>query len=347
MYKVTSLKIAFPILLLSIFLNKANSQQKEVNSVRIMFYNVENLFDIYNDSAKNDEEFLPEGSRRWNSSRYFKKINSVFRTIAAAGGWSPPEIIGFAEIENRKVLEDLIYNTYLSKYNYGIVHEDSPDSRGIDVGLIYRNDIINIINYCSMIPKGYNKENYDTRSVLYLKCSILGDTIHIIVNHWPSRLGGVLANESLKKDIAIMVRELGDSIALNSSGKAKIIVMGDFNCTWADSEMSILTDSTFDYGIGNSRFINLTTEEARNGLGSYRYQGMWELIDQVIVSDYLMNCENGLYTDEKYFSIFNSGFLLKRDPKYPGMTPFSTFSGYRYQGGYSDHLPVLLELRAR
>lgn len=310
-----------------------------------MFYNVENLFDTYDDSVKNDEEFLPGGIRGWTSTRYYKKLNSIFQTIAAAGEWNPPEIIGFSEIENRKVLEDLIYGTYLSRYNYGIVHNDSPDIRGIDAALIFRKETVSILDSRLWIPEGYTKENFASRSVLYVKCVIQNDTIHILVNHWPSRIGGELAKEGLRTDIAEMVRNKVDSISFANNGRAKIIIMGDFNCTWADSEIGVLTEMKSNQKNNiDSRLINLSEKTAKRGLGSYRYQGIWEMIDQIIVSDYLLNGSNGLYTNEDNFKVFNAGFLLKDDPKYPGKTPFSTYYGYKYQGGYSDHLPVLLEL---
>jgi endonuclease/exonuclease/phosphatase family metal-dependent hydrolase len=348
MSKVFFNKTICTVVLLISLLDMIYSQQDEQTKVMMMFYNVENLFDINKDSSKNDIEFLPDGLRRWNSSRYYKKLNSLFRAIVSGGEWGPPEIIGFAEIENRKVIEDLINNTYLSRYSYGIIHEESPDKRGIDVGLIFRKDIVNVLSYDSWIPRGYTKDNFFTRTVLYVKCAMLGDTVHILVNHWPSKLGGALANESLRLDVAEMIREKADSIALVSDEKAKIVILGDFNCTWNDKEMKILTNS----GVNNingtrNRFINLSEKPAKNGIGSYRYQGIWELIDQVIVSEYFINCEVGLYTNEDFFKVNNSDFLLTNDSKYPGKTPFSTFLGYRYQGGYSDHLPVLLEIRVR
>jgi predicted extracellular nuclease len=340
-------KAIYLVLFLVFLVNFTFSQENGNKSVRIMFYNVENLFDIQNDSLKNDEEFLPDGLRRWNNTRYYKKLNSIFRTIASAGEWSPPEIIGLAEIENRKVLEDLIHNTYLSKYSYGIVHEDSPDLRGIDVGMIFRNDLITVLDHRSFIPEHYTKDNFFSRNVLYVKCIIRNDTVHIFINHWPSKLGGTLANIALRIDIAEMVKNKADSINLRSKGKARIVVMGDFNCTWSDNEMKILVSEEVETPEQNIGLINLSENPAKKGKGSYRYQGIWEMFDQIIVSDYLINCKYGLCTDTESFNVYDPDFLLKNDSKYPGRTPFSTFLGYRYQGGYSDHLPVILRLRMK
>jgi hypothetical protein len=331
------------ILYLLLFSNKGYSQSVVKQPVRLMFYNVENLFDTYNDSLKNDDDFLPGGLMRWNLTRYKNKINSLYKTIVAAGEWNPPPIVGLCEVENRKILEDLVYGTYLSKHNYRIIHEESSDLRGIDVCLIYRSDFVEIVGYKYWIPSGIRKEDFTTRSVLYTKLVIYKDTVHVIVNHWPSRRGGVLAMDDLRMKISEMVKEKTDSLQGACSGGAKIIIIGDFNCSPEDQVMkSLVIDS--DSG---KYLVNLSGNLARKGSGTYRYMGTWELIDQVIASDKLLNSSTGMYTDEKLFKIFKPDFLLRKDPKYPGFSPFSTYRGYKYQGGFSDHLPVLLDLKFR
>ena len=314
--------------------------QEDSPPVRIMFYNVENLFDIYDDTLTNDEEFLPSGMRRWNYQRYKRKISSVFKTIMAAGEWEPPAVVALCEIENRKVLEDLICNTNLSKFNYQIIHEDSPDERGIDVCLIYRKNAAEVIDYHYFKPAGPVDE-FTTRYVLYVRLLIDADTIHLFVNHWPSRRGGVLAGETLRTGIAEMVREKVDSIA-GVQDSPKIIITGDFNATPDDLVTGFLTCKTKD----NISMVNLSAAISGRQ-GTYRYMGTWETIDQVIVSDALINCREGIFTEPELFRVFRADFLMKKDQKYPGLTPFSTYSGYRYQGGYSDHLPVLLDLKLR
>ena len=332
------------ILVLIIFLtNRGYSQEVRFQNVRLMSYNVENLFDIYNDTIKDDDDFLPGGLMRWNFTRYNKKINSLYKTIVAAGEWNPPAVVAFCEVENRKVLEDLVYGTWLSKYGYRIIHEESPDQRGIDVCLIYRKDCADIIDYKYWIPSEINRDDFTTRSVLYTKMIISEDTVHLIVNHWPSRRGGVLAGEDLRMKIAAMVRDKTDSIMERDSGGARIIIMGDFNCTPDDHVIKTLIISSDSC----NSLVNLSESLASDGLGTYRYMGTWEMIDQVIVSDRLLNCNKGLYTDVKMLSIFKPDFLLRKDPVYPGFIPLSTYRGYRYQGGFSDHLPVLLDLKVR
>jgi hypothetical protein len=312
--------------------------------VRLMFYNTENLFDTDDDTLKDDDEFLPDGLMRWNRTRYFKKINSVYKTIIAAGEWNPPAIVGLCEIENRKVLEDLVYGTALSNFGYGIVHEESPDPRGIDVCMIFRKDLVSVIDHRAWIPQGVRKGEFHSRSILYVKCAVLGDTIHLIINHWPSRRGGVLAGEPLREEVALMVREAVDSLNMVSKGALKAIIFGDFNCSTDDPVISSLFKSPEP---GENILFNLAGQDPKGGLGTYRYMGTWETLDQVIVSEELLKSSRGLYAEKKSFRIFNPDFLLRNDSKYPGMTTFSTYRGYKYLGGFSDHLPVLLDLGFR
>jgi hypothetical protein len=335
--------IACALVLLTLMPDRVYAQDVGSQPVRIMFYNVENLFDIYDDTLKDDSDFLPGGLMRWNYSRYNRKINSLYKTIVAAGEWNPPTVVALCEVENRKVLEDLIYGTYLSKYNYGIIHEESPDQRGIDVCLIYRKDYTDIIGYKYWIPSGIKREEFTSRSVLYTKLAIGDDTVHIIVNHWPSRRGGVLAAENLRKELAAMVKAKADSIMMEAGAGARIVILGDFNCRPDDPLMRLLTEHTDSCNY----LVNLSEHLDGRGMGTYRYMGIWEMIDQVIVSERLLSGNNGLVTDAAMVTIFKPDFLLGKDPKYPGSSPLSTYRGYRYYGGYSDHLPVLLDVKFR
>ncbi len=316
------------------------SQDSSEKSLRFMFYNVENLFDTFDDTLKEDNDFLPTGLMRWNFTRYSGKIHSLYKTITAAGGWNPPVLVAMCEVENRKVLEDLVFDTYLSKYHYRIIHEDSPDKRGIDVCMILREDCASLIHFEYWRPPEDRKVPFTSRSVLYSKIAIGSDTLHIIMNHWPSRRGGVLAGEGLRMIIAQMVRSKIDSINEFNSEKPKIIISGDFNCTPGDKEVNLLTNQTYS----DNPLINLSEIPAKQGCGTYRFKGTWEMIDQVLVSEELLTGTGKLYTNTEMFKVYKPDFLLRKDPKYPGASPFSTFSGYKYQGGYSDHLPVLLDL---
>jgi len=331
-------KFSGSLSLLLLLYIKGYPQDTNLHPVRMMFYNVENLFDTFNDTLVDDDEFLPFGLRNWNSKRYYQKLNSLYKTIIAVGEWDSPDIIGLCEVENRKVLDDLIFVTNLSRFNFGIVHEDSPDPRGIDVGIIYRNDRVKIVDSRYFSPLSFKKEGFRTRNVLYTSFLISKDTIHVFVNHWPSRRGGVLASESQRTEIAKMVRFKIDSLTELSNGKAKIIVMGDFNANPDDQIIKTICSG--------AQMINLSDKLAP-GSGTYRYMGTWELIDQVIISEELIDSDHGLYTNPGMLRIFKPDFLLKDDTKYPGKSPFPTYNGYRYQGGYSDHLPVIIDLEIR
>jgi len=324
-------------------LNKMFAQETGSETFRFMFYNVENLFDIYDDKLINDNDFLPGGLMRWNKTRYDKKISSLYKTIIAAGEWNPPVVVAFYEVENSNVLKDLVYGTYLSKFEYGIVHENSPDLRGIDVCLIYRKNYVRIVKYQYWIPSQFVKNDFTTRSILYCKMIISADTLHLIVNHWPSRRGGVLAGEDLRMKIAEMIRVKVDSINKNTPAGARIIISGDFNSTPDDQEIAKLIAPG---GTGES-LVNLSDSLADAGFGTYRYMGTWEMLDQVIISQKLLTSEHGAYTNLTQLIIFKPDFLLRKDPVYPGFSPFSTYRGFKYQGGYSDHLPVLLDLKIR
>jgi hypothetical protein len=332
--------ISIGLLLNFLFAAELFSQESGPDNIRLMFYNTENLFDTVNDTLKEDDEFLPEGSRRWNLKRYNSKINALYKTIVAAGGWKPPAVVAMCEIEKRAVLEDLVYNTFLMKFNYGIVHEESPDPRGIDVCMIYDRNVISLLDYCYWIPKNESGGKFSSRSILYARLLIRSDTLHLIVNHWPSRRGGVLAGEGTRMNLAKLIMEKADSINRCYKYPAKIIIMGDFNCTPDDQEVSPFTDTIENF----NGFVNFSEKPAVRGEGTYRYMGTWEMIDQVFVSASLLKGRQGLFSDEAKLKVFKPDFLLKRDRVYPGFSPFSTYRGYKYQAGFSDHLPVLLDL---
>lgn len=335
-------KVTGTLSLILLSLSEGYTQDIVADPVRLMFYNAENLFDTSDDPVTEDDEFLPRGLRRWNSARYRTKINSLYKTIIAAGEWEPPAMIGLCEIENRNILEDLIYSTGLTKFKYGILHKDSPDPRGIDVCLLYRKDIISVLAHRYFRPDLPDGTSFRTRDVLYVKCRLTDDTLHMFLNHWPSRRGGVLAGEELRQAIASMVRQKADSIASADGKDAAVIFAGDFN---ANPEDKIISSLSKDYKSGLS-IVNLM-ESATQTPGTYRYKGTWEKIDQVLVSRSILEGKRSFAADTESVNIFKAEFLLKEDQNYPGQSPYSTYSGYRYQGGYSDHLPVLLDLRVR
>jgi len=305
----------------------------------VMFYNVENLFDTVDDTLKNDNEFLPGGERRWTASRYHKKLNAISRAVAAAGEWELPALIGLCEVENEEVLKDLVYGTILSAGNYGIVHRDSPDPRGIDLALLYRRDRFRIADARAWLPDSPDSIPVATRNLLYVKITEGEDTLHMVLCHLPSRRGGVLAAAGLRERMITMASDRVDSIMSATGGNAALIVMGDFNATPEDGLISELA--------GEGNLVNLSALLSGQGKGSYKYQGKWEMIDLVLVSSSMLDSIAAFHTQPGLFKVVDAPFLLIEDETYPGLKPFPTYGGYRWSGGYSDHLPVIVRVMHR
>lgn len=322
-----------------VFLRNATSQC-------IMSYNVENLFDTRDDSLTIDEEFLPEGDRHWNNQKFYKKINNIYRVIISISGWEPPAVVGLCEIENRYVLEKLVYDTPLKQKDYAIIHKNSPDRRGIDVAMIYRPSVF-IKDTAIYVPIRFPFDtNGRTRDILYVKGRMAGnDTLHIFVNHWPSRYGGYMVTVSKREWVASQLRHKVDSI-MKIDENARIIIMGDFNDGPFENsikgELGALTDTA---NLQGNPLINLMTIlQQKDVQGTLKFHESWDLFDQIIVSKQLFSDKSGIHISEKGGQIYAPDFLLKPDERYLGQKPFRTYVGFSYEGGYSDHLPVFVEL---
>lgn len=313
---------------------------------RIMFYNCENLFDPYNDTLKNDTEFQPEGAYHWSKSKYYKKLNYISKVITAIGGWSPPELVGLCEVENSKVLRDLTMNSPLYHFEYKTIHQESPDKRGIDVALLYQPKHYTPIKNRFICIDFPDEPWRKTRDILYSKGTLQdGDTINIFVNHWPSRWGGQLESEELRLYVASVLKSITDSIMLVSE-ESNIIIIGDFNDEPTDKSISkVLSANNSIENIGEHELYNLASvTDFYSNIGTHKYRGKWSKLDQIIVSGNLLKDKDELHTNAESFTIFNPNFLLERDNTYLGNKPYRTFIGYRYNGGYSDHLPIFIDL---
>jgi predicted extracellular nuclease len=326
------------------------SLDQDVDMYRVMFYNVENLFDTEDDPLTADEEFTPEGVRYWTEYRYKQKLNNIYKVIIAVGGWELPQIIGFSELENRKVLEDLINNTPLYKTDYKIVHYDSPDRRGIDVGLIYREGQFKPF-FHKPIPVKWPVDigTGTTRDILLVSgITNTDDTLNIFVNHWPSRWGGQLETEDRRMYVAKLLKKQTDSL-FRLNPEAKIIIMGDLNDYPTDRSVveSLKTETQFE-NIKSDKLYNLSyyLQEVKKQ-GTYKYEGQWGILDQLIVSGALLDTSKSMYTTVDDAHVFKADFLLEKDDKYPGEKVFRTYIGYKYNGGYSDHLPTFVDLRKK
>lgn len=320
-------------------------ERKVPNAWRAMFYNVENLFDTEDDPLTDDQEFLPNGTKGWNETRYKEKLNNIYKNIAAVGGKDLPIFVGFAEIENRKVLFDLIQTTPLKKYDYQIVHEDSPDARGVDVGFIYRADKFKVIAHENMVVKMPFSPDTKTRDVLFVT-GILNkkDTIHVFINHWPSRRGGAAASEPKRVFVAEMVKHKVDSI-FKHSASSNILIFGDFNDEPNDKSLVEGLGAKSEITPEKSHYLyNCMYKFLAEGVGTEKYRGKWDVLDQIIVSSPLLQREKGIRIVENEAYIFDAPWLLTDDTRNMGKEPFRTYAGPKYLGGYSDHLPVYIDL---
>jgi hypothetical protein len=312
-----------------------------------MFYNAENLFDFEDDPNISDEEFTPEGTRYWSEFRYYQKLSNVYKVIVGVGEWDLPQIVGLAEIENKKVLEDLLKSTPLYKSDYKIIHFDSPDARGIDVGLLYRGDFFTpLIKRPIKITWPASIGTGTTRDILYV-CGVTAnsDTLHIFVNHWPSRYGGQMETEGKRGYVAKLLKTKTDSI-FDVNPRANIVIMGDLNDYPTDKSLNegLKAQNEFTKFKSNKLYnLSYYLQEVKK-LGTNKYQGDWRILDQILVSGALMDSLNTIYTSVDNAFIFNADFLLEKDEKFTGQTTNRTYIGYKYHGGFSDHLPTYVDL---
>lgn len=326
--------------------DQSTKQYDDLDFNRIVFYNVENLFDIYNDSLKRDDEFTPEGERNWNNKRFYKKLNNIYRVMMGVGEWNPPVIVGLCEVENRFVLNKLIYQTPLKTFDYKIIHEESPDRRGIDVALIYRSNGFNPIEHKTIGIRFPFDTASRTRDILYVKGILQEkDTVHLFVNHWPSRYGGYLETKPKREFVASVLRRQVDSLFL-SDPDPKIVIMGDFNDEpWDESLQNELNAKLDTTDLQKNDVFNLmSVYQNRTDGGTSKYQESWNIIDQFVVSSNLISGKQGLQVLNGQARIYNPGFLLEDDFKHLGKKPFRTYVGFKYNNGYSDHLPIYIDL---
>jgi len=331
-----------PVLLL--FASPGAATDKK--TFRIVFYNLENLFDTYNDTLTRDEEFLPGGEKHWTEERYRKKIINILKVVAAGGEDNMPSLIGVSEVENSTVLEDLLYDTPLKKVDYTYVHYNSRDARGIDVALIYLPDMFMPMT-SSVIGVELPGDWDSTRDILYVKGMVRGvdAPLHVFVNHWPSRRGGQAASEEKRMAASQALRKAVNALLLNEPG-AMYVVMGDFNDRPTNRSLEGWTG-----GMSTDGKAGGYSTEGKSG--SYKYRGGWYMFDNIITSASLLHSESDsqIQVDAQLkvipgsYRVFSPSFLLTEDKTYLGMKPFATYSGYKYSGGFSDHLPVMLDLR--
>ena len=330
----------------STFLIGQSDSKKKFLVNTIAFYNVENLFDTINDPKTWDDDRTPKGRDRWTSIIYEKKLKNIAKVIAEIGfdlTNQAPSVIGLCEIENRRVLEDLIKTESLIKENYKIIHYDSPDERGIDVAMLFKQNrfiVSSSKTYPLYLKRKDGSRDY-TRDHLLVSGFLDKDPIHFIINHWPSRSGGQMRSEPSRILAGKLNKKIIDSI-LQSNPKANIISMGDFNDNPGDKSIKPILNTIFKKSkIKEGQLFNPMEELYRKGYGSYRYKGKWDMIDQFLLSKNLVDNKNGLFFLKA--SVFNKKYLINPSGKYEGY-PFKSFAGGKFLNGYSDHFPIYLYL---
>lgn len=327
------------------------AQEKKFQIHTIAFYNCENLFDTIRDPKIYDEEWTPNGAQAWTKKKYEKKIDNLTRVMSQIGtddNPNMPVIIGVAEVENRGVLEDLVQAPAMRGGNYGIVHYDSPDRRGIDVGLLYdkkhfkptstSTHTLYIYDQLRENKEGDKKRIY-TRDQLLVSGLLDGEELHFIVNHWPSRVGGEKASSPNREAAAALNMKIIDSLQ-RINPQAKIITMGDMNDgPYNASIKKVLKAKGKKEDVQPQGLFNPMEKMAKDGLGTLAYRDAWDIFDQMILTEAYL--QQG-YDSWKYWKakIYKKPFMIQSTGQYKGYPLRNSNS----EPGFSDHFPVCIYL---
>lgn len=316
----------------------------QTNRFRVMEYNVENLFDCKHDSLKNDIEFLPTALRKWTYHKYQEKLIKLSKVIVAVGEEQVPDLVALCEVENENVLTDLTLHTPLKEVSYRYIMTNSPDERGIDVALLYQPGRFKVLQH-QAITINPLKNQHPTRDILHVTGKIItGDTLDVFVCHLPSRATGAHRSRPHRIHVAQQLKKHCDSL-LSIRIEPRILITGDFNDTPEGIIINeILNANMPDKVLSPEQLYNLLPVQVP---GTYRYHGEWSVLDHFLVSGILLDKTKSLYTSLEDATIVTFPFLLERDKKYGGFKPYRTYIGPRYNGGFSDHLPIRLDFHIR
>ena len=320
------------------------------SSIRVMSYNVENLFDTVDNPEKEDDEFLPSGNRYWTPKRYYQKLNRIAQVITAVGEWESPAIIGLCEVENDSVLYHLTHRSLLRKQDYRYIITQSADPRGINVALLYQRDQFGYIGHEAISIRFSGKKHKHSRDILHVWGKVItGDTLDVFVCHFPSRYGGEKESERDRLDAARTLRETCDSIQ-KIRETPFLLVMGDFNDTPQDKSLTEIFQAkpydtkTVNLNLDAHAYFNLFAKPLSKQIpGSHKYQGNWSQLDQIIVNERLVDPSSPIHVIPESIRIFAPDFLLTKDKTWRGVRPFRTYYGFKYEGGFSDHLPLIVD----
>lgn len=296
----------------------------------IAFYNLENLFDCEPKGSQGDKDFTPEGYYRWDQKRYLKKIGNLARVISCIGngtGEMPPAFLGVCEVGSEKCLVDLKHTHHLAAFDYDHVYFRSPDRRGMAVGFLYRKQAFRLLeSKAFQVPMESQEIQDTTRDILYIKGELFHIPVHVLVNHWPSRMDGTRATKGRRKQAGEVARKIVAEI-YDENPESNIMLLGDFN----DHPKSSSLRQNF-----SEDFVNLMTPFHEKKKGSVKFKGRWLAFDQILLNHNLLS-EPGLQFGEAL--IFDPPFITQQSGRFRG-TPKRTFIGRNFQNGYSDHFPV-------
>ncbi|MCC7302279.1 MAG: hypothetical protein IT233_06535 [Bacteroidia bacterium] len=325
-----------PVLLLPFLLSMHRHKYTEYY---VMFYNTENFFDTIDDPHKSDNDFLPDAKRKWNTGKYFKKINRLAEVIDSVPG-DLPDLIGLCEVEEKSCLEDLVRNSRLIKGNYSMLISSGPDVRGIETALLFDQGVFKLQSHQFISATNPQMPENKTRDILYAHLKYGQESIHVFVIHFPSRIGGEEKTEVKRIFAAGRLRKKIDSIQYVTAN-AKILVMGDFN-DLPDNKSLTEVLHAHPRPTGSAELMNVTAS-GNPGDGTYLFKEQWNLFDQMLVSSSFKGGPHQISCDLKSGNIYKKDFLLKKG-KEGKVSMYKTFNGTKYLGGYSDHLPVYLKL---
>jgi len=333
--------IAFAIVLMSL---SGCAQKSANNTLAIAFYNCENFFDTEHDQGKEDDEFTPEGKYHYTERIYHSKLHNIATVIQQLGNENTPDgpaIIGLAEIENGHVLNDLIQQPEIESRHYKYAWFDGPDQRGIDVAMLYNPKYFHLIKAMPLhVELGGMGDKENTRDVLHVIGVLAGDTVHVFVNHWPSRRGEEGASDAKRAAAAKVDRGAIDEI-MKQLPTAKVIVIGDLNDNPVDASVTQVLGAKGDKNVRTTELYDPMAELYNNGQGSLEYKHHWDLFDQIILSGACLKHVGHWHFDKA--EIFNKDFLVDHYKKFEGQ-PHRSFAGTHWISGYSDHFPVIVYL---
>jgi len=321
------------------------SQNKNYQVTCVGFYNLENFFDTIKSPNTNDDDFTPKGKYAWGTMKYNNKLKNMSYAISQIGGkYAPtgPIVIGVSEVENELVLQDLVKMPALSKSNYGIVHYDSPDRRGIDVALLYNKSRFTV-TASKPCPLRLSEDTaFRTRDQLLVEGLLDGEKFYFIVNHWPSRMGGEAASRPKRVAAATLTKHITDSI-LALDPQSKIVIMGDLNDDPINDGCKKVLNAKAEKGeVTAGALYNCDWSLYNKGIGSLAYEDKWNLFDQIIITPALLGERGASYSFWKA-QIMNLDFLTQQEGRYKGY-PLRTHAGDSYLNGYSDHYPSCIYL---